>query len=74
MITACRLTGYELSQGTKMEGWESDVFPKHQPKATVPCDCGALITVFLLHCVKGAKNITILDAVKCSKLKGVRTK
>lgn len=56
MIPACRLMGRELSQGTKMEGWESDVFPKRQPKATIPCDCGALITVFLPHCVKGAKN------------------
>lgn len=55
-----------------MEGWESDVFPKRQPKATIPCDCGTLITVFLPHCVKGAKNIPILDAIKCSKLKGVR--
>lgn len=74
MITACRLMRRELSWGTKMEGWESNVFPKHQPKATISCDCGTLITVFLPHCVKGAKNIPILDAIKCSKLKGVKTK
>lgn len=74
MITACSLMGRALSPGTKMEGWESDVFPKHQPKATIPRDCGTLITVFLPHCVKGAKNIPILDAIKSSKLKGVKTK
>lgn len=70
MITACHLMGQALSRETKMEGCESDVFPTHQPKATIPCDCGTLITVFLPHCVKGAKNIPILDAIKRSKLKG----